>query len=203
MRLIFTLVAISTFFLSLCVGLTSSALAKTEKGLLSKSSKAQAPAETQADASRLPKGAIQIKSDAMESKDQEGVVIFTGSVVARQDDLTIDTDRLEVFYQKQAHTNNAQNTQDTQNGTANRSIDKVVAIGHVRITKGTRVATGEKAVYEKAAEKITISGSAQVWEGQSRVKGETIIFYVNEDRSVVQSSGHTKVEAVVMPTTTK
>lgn len=194
MRLIFTLVASFTFFLSLGVGLTPSALAKAEKGLLSKSSKAQAHAETQADASRLPKGAIQIKSDAMESKDQEGVVIFTGSVVARQDDLTIDADRLEVFYQKQAHTSNAQDE------TAKRAIDKVVATGHVRITKGTRVATGEKAVYEKAAEKITISGSAQVWEGQSRVKGETIIFYVNEERSVVQSSGHTKVEAVVVPT---
>ncbi|GEM_PF-5442638 len=184
-QLICILTGVIIFFSS-DAGIPAFSLAKNEK---TANTSTTAPADTD----RLPKGAIQIKSDVMEAKDQDGVVVFTGNVIARQDDLTIDTDRLDVFYQKQAKNNKADNE------AGKRAIDKIVATGHVRITKAARVATGEKAVYEKHTEKITISGSAQVWEGQNRIKGETIIFYVNEERSVVQSNGRTKVEAVVIP----
>jgi lipopolysaccharide export system protein LptA len=74
-----------------------------------------------------------------------------------------------------------------------------VATSHVRITQGERVGTGEQAVYDKPAEKITITGAAQVLEGPNRVSGERIIFFINEDRSVVEGSSETKVEAVVYP----
>lgn len=141
-------------------------------------------------------GPIHIKSDLMEANDQTGLVVFTGSVVATQDDMTINSDRMEVFYSKQG---NRAVTDDA----AKRSIDRIVAIGHVHITKGTRIATAEKAVYEKPAEKIVLTGSAQVMEGQNRVKGDMITMFVNESRSVVQGTGKDRVEAVVFPSETK
>lgn len=139
------------------------------------------------------KGAIHIKSDLMEVLDQKGTVVFTGHVVATRDDMIIDADRLEVFYSKQEqHAPKADQT-------GNKAIDRIVATGHVRITKGGKVATGEKAIYEKQAEKITLVGSAQVWDGPNRVKGDTITMFLNENRSVVQGGGKGKVEAVVYP----
>jgi lipopolysaccharide export system protein LptA len=139
------------------------------------------------------KGAIHIKSDLMEVLDQKGTVVFTGHVVATRDDMVIDADRLEVFYSKQEQ----QPAKSAQDG--KKAIDRIVATGHVRVTKGSKVATGERAIYEKQAEKITLVGSAQVWDGPNRVKGETITMFLNENRSIVQGGGKEKVEAVVYP----
>lgn len=143
-----------------------------------------------------PGGPIHIKSDLMEANDQAGVVVFTGSVVATQDDLTINSDRMEVVYSKQGNKTAADDV-------ARRSIDRIVAIGHVHIVKGTRTAIAEKAVYEKNTEKIILNGSAQVTEGQNRVKGDMITMFMNESRSVVQGTGKERVEAVVFPSENK
>lgn len=143
------------------------------------------------------KNAIHIKSDFMEAMDQKGTVVFTGHVAAVRGDLTIDSDRLEVFYSK--NNDKGKTAQNDKSANEKKAIDKIVATGHVRITKAGRVATAEKAVYDKKAEKITLTGSAQVWEGPSRVKGDTIILFINENRSIVQGSGAKKVEAVVYP----
>ncbi len=152
-------------------------------------------AETSKGAARSA-GPIHIKSDLMEANDQAGVVVFTGSVVATQDDLTINSDRMEVVYSKQGNKTAADDA-------SRRSIDRIIAIGHVHITKGTRIATAEKAVYEKPTEKIILTGSAQVMEGQNRVKGDVITMFVNESRSIVQGTGKDRVEAVVFPSENK
>ncbi len=131
---------------------------------------------------------IYIESDLMESMDKSGIVVFTGHVKATRGDLTIHSDKLEIFYEKRK-----------QGGETKKAVKKIVATSHVRITQGERVGTGEQAIYDKPAEKITITGAAQVLEGPNRVSGERIIFFINEDRSVVEGSSKTKVEAVVYP----
>lgn len=137
-------------------------------------------------------GAIHIQSNSMEVLDPSGKIIFMGNVAAKREDLIINADRLEVFY--------AKGSKDMKKEDATkRAIEKLVAEGHVRITTGKRIATGEKAIYDKKAEIITITGSAQAWEGLNRIKGETILLFINEDRSVVKGSSNKKVEAIVYP----
>jgi lipopolysaccharide export system protein LptA len=142
------------------------------------------PADT-ADDGRLP---INIESDLMEAMDKSGIVVFTGHVKATRGDLIIHSDKLEVFYEKR------KKGEETK-----KAVKKIVATGQVRIIQGERVGTGKQAIYDKPAEKITLTGEAQVLEGPNRVSGERIIFFINEDRSVVESSNGTKVEAVVYP----
>jgi len=142
-----------------------------------------------ADEGRLP---IHIESDLMEAMDQSGIVIFTGHVKATRGDLTIYSEKLDVFYEKKKQDKEREDK-------TKRTVEKIVATGRVRIIQGERVATGEQAVYDKPAEKITITGSAQVLEGLNRVSGERIIFFINEDRSVAEGSNETRVEAVVYP----
>jgi len=144
----------------------------------------KSPADKAGD-DRLP---INIESDLMEAMDKSGIVIFTGHVKAARGDLIIHSDKLEVFYEKR------KKGEETK-----KAVKKIVATGQVRIIQGERVGTGEQAIYDKPAEKITITGAAQVLEGPNRVSGERIIFFINEDRSVVEASSGTKVEAVVYP----
>jgi lipopolysaccharide export system protein LptA len=127
--------------------------------------------------------AIRITSERMESVDQKGTVLFTGDVVAVKGKMTIRTDRLEVFYEKGAD--------------GKKKLMQIIASGNVVIREGDRTGTAETAVYDKPGEIITLSGNARVQEGENRIQGEKIILYINEDRSVVESGSHGKVEAIV------
>lgn len=142
-------------------------------------------------APRPTRGPIRIKSDRMEAMDQTGRVLFSGEVVATRDNLTIYADQLEVFYVQDS----GSETEDSQK----RRVREIVASGHVRITQRDIVASGQQAVYDKPSEKIVLTGDAQVWQGENRVRGERITVYLNEDRSVAEGNPEQKVEAVVYP----
>jgi len=135
------------------------------------------------------RGPIHIKSDSMEAMDRSGTVIFKGNVVAIRGDLTINADRLEVIY--------AERPRQEQETEKRRVLKKIVAKGHVKIIQGKKVGTCKEATYDKRAEKLVLTGDAQVWEGSNRIRGTKITLYINEDRSVVESSQNQKVEATV------
>ncbi len=134
-----------------------------------------------------PREPVRIQSDRMETIDKKGNVVFKGHVRASRGDLVIHSDVLKVYYRQ------------VPGREGKRLIDRLVAEGNVKITKNERMATGKKAVYNKPEEKIILTGNAQVWDGRNRIRGDKIVFFVNEDRSIVESSGSHKVEAVVYP----
>ena len=131
---------------------------------------------------------IRITSDMMEAFDRSGKVVFSGHVKARREDMTINADTLTVYYEGKG---------DRAVAEGARRIKRLVANGHVKITQKQKIATGHDAVYDKPAEKITLSGDAQVWQGANHVAGDEIILFLNEDRSIVKSNTSKKVEAVV------
>jgi len=134
-----------------------------------------------------PSQAIRITSDRMEAYDTKGTVVFMGNVVAKKGDLTIYADRLEVFYDPKRAADNKKK----------RNLKKIVVKGHLKIVQGRRRATAKEAIYYKPQEKIVLLKNAQVWDGQNTIKGDKIVLYVNENKSVVESSGKRRVEAVV------
>ncbi len=131
---------------------------------------------------------IHIKSDKMEALDKSGKVIFIGNVVATRGDLIIKADRLEVFY-----------VVAKQGKSEKRIVEKLVAVGNVKIIKGKRTGTADKAIYDKVRNKIILIGNAQVWDGPNRVSGAKITLFENEQKSVVEGGPGGKVEAVVFP----
>jgi len=132
---------------------------------------------------------IHITSKTMEAMDKEGKVIFIGNVVAKRRDLTIYSDKLIMYYL----------TKKDGKTKERRILKKLVAQGNVRIIQGEKTGQGQKAVYDKQEEVIVLSGNAQVWQGKSTVRGDKITFYINEDKSIVESRPGGRVEAVVYP----
>ncbi len=132
---------------------------------------------------------IHIKSDTMEAADKDGTVIFRGNVVAIRGDLTINSDSLKIIYKN--------SDEKDADGKKKRTLSRIIATGHVKIVQGKKVGTGKEAVYDKGSEKLVLIGDAQVWEGENRIKGTRITLYLNENRSVVESTGNQKVEATV------
>ena len=117
---------------------------------------------------------IQIDSQSLEARAEEGVVVFEGEVVARQGDLTLQADRVAVYMDQ-----------------ATSEIRTAEAIGSVRIQRQDMVATGGEATYDVSLGVVELSGDAKAWRGKNVVEGDRIILYLAEDRIVVE--GGTKM----------
>jgi lipopolysaccharide export system protein LptA len=139
------------------------------------------PAEKKAikDRSSQP---ITVKSDQLQAYNEAKQAVFTGHVVARQDDVTIYSDRLEVYY-----------------GVTDDEVDRIVASGNVRILQTNRGGTGGHAVYESKLGKITLTENPRVSQNTDTVTGKVIIYYLDEERSEVVGGENARVEAVIHP----
>lgn len=127
--------------------------------------------------SHLP---ITIKSNELVADNKGKTAIFTGKVVAKQGDVTIFCDKMTVFY-----------------GNTQGDVDKIEADGNVRIVQENRTGISSHAVYESVQGKITLTGgNPKVMQGADTVTGETITYFINEERSSVSGG---RVEAVIHP----
>jgi lipopolysaccharide export system protein LptA len=104
---------------------------------------------------------IQIVSDRLEAYHEKRMVVFTGNAVATQGQRTIRSDRLTLYYKEDKKT--AGRSKAETEGPGN--LDKVEAKGHVTITEGDRIVTGEEAVFDQEAQKITMTGNAVMQTG--------------------------------------
>jgi lipopolysaccharide transport protein LptA len=109
---------------------------------------------------------ISIKSDVLEATEQGGErkFIFTGNVRAIQDDLRVDSDRLEAFYPK-----------------GQSQPERMVATGHVVILQTGKRALCKKATYYRTQQKMVCVGNAQLEEECDRVRGKEIIYHLDTE----------------------
>lgn len=126
---------------------------------------------------------IFITSDRMEADRQKNILIYQGQVVAVQADMTMRSDKLTTYFDP-----------DLQ------QIKQAIAEGKlVQMTQGDRVATGTKAVFDGVAQTVTMTGNPVVRQGNSEVSGERIIFFMNEDRAIVEGGKNQRVKATIFP----
>ena len=105
------------------------------------------------------------------------MVVFEGEVIARQGELTLQADRVEVRADQKT-----------------RELRSVRARGNVRLRKAEVVATGEQADYDAVSGVAVLTGSPKVWRDRDVVAGDKITLYLAEDRSVVEGA-----KAVIFP----
>lgn len=123
---------------------------------------------------------VTVDADQMESLQKEGLVIFTGNVVARQNNSVHYADRTEVYLDQKGE-----------------RIVRTVSIGNVRlITKDCRTGTAKRAEYYDAEQRVVLIGNARVWQEDNVVTGDRITIFLAEERSVVQSGNQERVKAV-------
>ncbi len=130
---------------------------------------------------------IRIDSDTLEFDARNDVAVFRGGVVASQDNVVMRSTVLRVIF---APTNDA-------SGRADR-LQSVVAEGEVEVQQGERLARGERAEFNDAERTVVLSGGAVLQDGPSEVRGDRVIVYLDEERSVVEGT-NTRVKAILIP----
>ncbi len=125
---------------------------------------------------------IDVTSDKVETRWKENLVIFKGNVIARQKDLVIYADSLEVV--------------TIEDG---KGIERVTAGGNVKIQQGLRVANCQKAVFYNLDQKMVLTGDPKVSEGDNVVLGDEIIFDIDKNRVEVRGGPSGRGKAKVQP----
>ncbi len=127
--------------------------------------------------SRAP---IDITSDTVEASQKQNMVTFKGNVVAKQEDITLYANMIVVHY-----------SPDT------KKLSRILATGNVRITQLDRRATGQKATFQQDENKVVLEGDAVLREGDNVIRGERVIYYVDEERSVVEGGKGGRVTTTI------
>ena len=138
-------------------------------------------------------------ADKLDVDNQNQLAVFTGAVKAIQGDVTITSDVLEVYYDKDAKEQQGEKPKSEGLMDQNGKVRKVVAIGHVRIKQKDRMAVGSKATYWAGGRRMLLEGKATVWRGKNQVSGEKITVYLDQDRSVVHGKPGKRVSVTITP----
>jgi len=138
-------------------------------------------------------GPIVIKSNTLEVNNELKIITFKGDVNAKKDSFVINCDNMVAYYKSSPG-------EPEKGDESKTSIDKVVATGHVTINRAIGgMATAEKAIYYQEDEKMVLMGNPTVKQGSDLVKGDRITIFLNEDRSIVESSENSKVSVTISP----
>jgi lipopolysaccharide export system protein LptA len=126
---------------------------------------------------------IVIDADRMEAFKKEGLVVFTGNVIAKQENSVQTAERMEVYLDDKGE-----------------RVLRIISTGNVRIvTEDCRTGTAKRAEYYDDDQKLLLIGDAKVWQEDNVVTGEEIEMFLADDRSTVRSGPQGRVKSVFYP----
>jgi lipopolysaccharide export system protein LptA len=126
---------------------------------------------------------IVIDADRMDASKKDGLVIFNGNVVAKQDNSVQTADRMEVYLDDKGD-----------------RVLRIISTGNVKIvTEDCRTGTAKRAEYYDDGQRLLLIGDAKVWQDDNVVTGEEIEMFLADDRSTVRSGPQGRVKSVFYP----
>jgi lipopolysaccharide export system protein LptA len=125
---------------------------------------------------------IEIGSDSVEAEQKQNKVTFKGNVIAKQGEITLYTDTLTVLYNQ-----------------ATKKIKEIRGVGNVKIVQLDRRVTSHQATFHQDENKVVLEGEVVVREGENVVRGDRVIYYLNEEKAVVEGSGKGRVTTRLTP----
>ena len=169
-------------------------------------------------------GPIQIEARELEVRDKEGVAIFTGDVVVKQGETTLETAKLVVHYvgggqgagdgggeggkKKAAAAAGtaapaAPATPAAAEGGAapvagSQEIDRLEASGKVLVTSKDQTASGDSATYDGKTEVLELRGDVVLTQGKNVVRGDRLVVEMQTGRARVLST-KSRVQMLLTP----
>jgi lipopolysaccharide export system protein LptA len=126
---------------------------------------------------------IVIDADRMEAFKKDGLVVFSGNVIAKQENSVQTADRMEVYLDDKGE-----------------RVLRIISTGNVKIvTEDCRTGTAKRAEYYDDDQKLLLIGDAKVWQEDNVVTGERMVMYLADDRSEAESGPQGRVKSVFYP----
>jgi outer membrane protein assembly factor BamD len=125
---------------------------------------------------------VDVVADTMEGLEKGKIIVFKGNVIAKQEDLHLFSDMLTAYVNEETN-----------------EIERAKAEGNVKIVKLDRTATCKEAYFYNDKGEIILKGDVVVFSGNDKISGDTVTYYINEDRVVAQGETEKRARAVVTP----
>ena len=111
-----------------------------------------------------------------------------------QGELVVYSDVMIVYFKEKPQSVPSSTPASETNAESGKEISYIEAKGHVRIEKGESRATSQHALYDKAEEKIILTGSPVAWQAGTRISGPKMTMFLKENRSVVEGGTQVIIE---------
>ena len=118
---------------------------------------------------------VDVAADRIEVQDRADRAIFSGNVVARQAELTLNAARITVAYANQGGI----------------EISRIDASGGVTVRSPSETARGQFAIYDLDSRLITLLGGVTLTRGESQVRGGRLVLDLSTGRAVIDGAGRT------------
>jgi lipopolysaccharide export system protein LptA len=136
-----------------------------------------------------PSSPIEITADMMVTDSKAHAAIFSGNVSATQAATRLTADKLTIFYKQSTAGSESMSSSD---------IERLEALGHVRILFDNKLAVSNQAVYIIEERKLILEGpESKVVSGQDEITGSKITFYRDDGRMTLESDDRSRVKAVI------
>lgn len=136
---------------------------------------------------------IQIESDRLDVRENEGVAEFNGNVSVVQDKTILKAGKLTVFYAKGGGSA----------ATGSAKIERLEVSGKVYVKSETQVATGDAGTFDMDSQTLVLTGDKVVLsEGQNIATGCKLTVFMKSGKAKFEScgkSGGGRVSIVVSP----
>jgi lipopolysaccharide export system protein LptA len=129
---------------------------------------------------------IEVTSDSLEVLQEENRAIFSGRVVAIQDDVRLKADKMTVFYAKQGEEPAKKKRPAKGDASpAPGAIKKIEATGNVFLSTPEETASGATGIYDVANDMIHLKNSVVLTRGQNVLKGDKLDYNFATGKSVI------------------
>jgi lipopolysaccharide export system protein LptA len=112
---------------------------------------------------------VDVSADRIEVQDRADRAMFAGNVHVKQDELSLDTERLTVAY-------------SNERGVQIRRLD---AAGGVVVRSPSETAKGDFGIYDLDRKLITLIGAVQLNRGDNQVNGSRLVIDLDSGRAVI------------------
>jgi lipopolysaccharide export system protein LptA len=168
------------------------------------------------------KDPVSVDAGKLDYFDKEQKLIYSGDVVAKQGDSTLRASVLTIFLNRAARKGEAASTADAAatpteasapaDATApaaaaassplasSNSVKRMEAKGPVTIVSKDQVGTGDNGIYDKAENKITLTGNVTLSQATNIIKGDRLVYDMTSGQAQV-FAGQTlgRVKSVFTP----
>lgn len=124
---------------------------------------------------------IDVDAARIDIEDNASEAIFSGAVVIRQGNLTLNADRVRISYAKDK--------------SGSPQVQRLDALGNVRLRQDTMRATANSGIYDLNSRLVTLVGNVQVDRAGDRLQGARVVWNLNtrsigfDNRSAANAAG--------------
>jgi lipopolysaccharide export system protein LptA len=124
---------------------------------------------------------VKVESDSLVYSGDKNVSIFRGNVVAHYNDVTVKSDSMTVYFNK------------------DKKVDKILCEGNVQVTRGDLYSLSEFADIDINTDKAVLRKNVKVWQGKNYLEGDEVIIYNKDSRVIVNKGESQRVKIIFYP----